>query len=925
MGLTVAENAGGVVANGASITFNALCMVGGTAGACETETVLAVAIAGGALAILLVIMFTKQIGAEADGPPGNKMTQIRFTADKIHSGAVSFLHAEYKMLAVFVLLVGIALAVILIDADDDMKGVYTMLCFYFGAVLSASAGYLGMHVATLANSRTAWACNIDEGGSLNKGLRVAFKSGSVMGLGVVGFGILGLSVCFALLADTSYTKGGSNIFNCWEYISGFGFGASSIALFARVGGGVYTKAADVGADLVGKVEAGLPEDHPFNSACIADNVGDNVGDVAGMGADLFESYVGSIIAAATLAGTECSNPNFTKALIALPFWVAGFGIIAAIVGIFCVRAPDKADGNYTLTDLLHIVHKGIFMSEGIVIGLAALAIHLLIGFDTDFLIRSSSYAGGAISSEGAMLTNGAKIFGCIIIGLVAGELIGQFTEYCTDFSKPPTQSIAKASNTGPATVIIQGLGVGMISVTVPALVLVVAIIACDRLAALYGVSIAAVGMLSTLGVTLATDAYGPVADNAGGIAEMCSAELPKKTREYTDALDAMGNTTAATGKGFAIGSAVLTAAALMAAFMNACNVYVVNVRNPLVICGMLLGAMLPYIFAAITMLSVGQSAQDIMQDVRDQFKDKAALKVDARYLEEKREEYEELEDDKAANKDKMEAIKADMDVVYQKYQDDKSLLPDYDHTIRIATEAALNEMMIPGALAIFSPAACGFLLGPAALAGLLIGALTSGFMLAIEMANAGGAWDNAKKWVEGGDMNFAGESYKKGTPYHDATVVGDTVGDPFKDTSGPALNVLIKLMTLVSLVLAPAFKTIYDTPLKVAQGFETKGVISGVVIIVVVGAFCYFWQQRSNAKNAKEEQKQPHSAEYWKAVRTVNQLLDNTAQEGFDGKLANAVKLVKAAKWSDGALDCAPVSNAIAVNKLEATLDGKSN
>ena len=938
MGLTVAQTAAAAVLNGAGVTFNKLCTnfggMGGTTGACEVETILSVPMAGGVLALILVFMFTKQIGNEPDGPPGNKVTQIRFTADKIHSGAVSFLHAEYKMLAIFVLLVGIALALILIDADDSMKGVYTMLCFYFGAVLSAGAGYLGMHVATLANSRTAWACNVDEGGSLNKGLRVAFKSGSVMGLGVVGFGILGLSVCFALLADSSYTKAASitPIFNCWEYISGFGFGASSIALFARVGGGVYTKAADVGADLVGKVEAGLPEDHPFNSACIADNVGDNVGDVAGMGADLFESYVGSIIAAATLAGTECMNTHFTKALITLPFWVAGFGIIAAIVGIFNVRAPDKADGVYTLTDLLHIVHKGIFMSEGIVIGLAAVAIHLLVGFDTEFLIRSSSFTGDLTASSGVMITNGAKIFGCIIIGLVAGELIGQFTEYCTDFSKPPTQSIAKASNTGPATVIIQGLGVGMISVTVPALVLVVAIIACDRLAALYGIAIAAVGMLSTLGVTLATDAYGPVADNAGGIAEMCSAELPKKTREYTDALDAMGNTTAATGKGFAIGSAVLTAAALMAAFMNACNVYVVNVRNPLVICGMLLGAMLPYIFAAITMLSVGQSAQDIMQDVRDQFKDKASLKVDARLLEEKREEYEELEEDKAANKDKMEVIKGEMDVVYQKYQDDKSLLPDYDHTIRIATEAALNEMMIPGALAIFSPAACGFLLGPAALAGLLIGALTSGFMLAIEMANAGGAWDNAKKWVEGGDMSFAGESYKKGTPYHDATVVGDTVGDPFKDTSGPALNVLIKLMTLVSLVLAPAFKTIYDTQEKVQNGFETKGVISGVVIIVVVGAFCLFWQKRSNAKNAKDEQKQPHSAEYWKAVRTVNQLLDNTAQEGFDGKLATAVAAVKAAKWSKeagGGLDCD--SNAIPQNKLEVavveatTLDGKTN
>jgi len=572
------------------------------------------------------------------------------------------------------------------------------------------------------------------------------------------------------------------------------------------------------------------------------------------------------------------------------------------------------------------VHKGIFLSEFIVIGLSALAIALLIGFDTDIILRSSGYSGaGLLAKDQTLVTNGGKIFGCIIIGLVAGELIGQFTEYCTDFSKSPTQGIAKASNTGPATVIIQGLGVGMISVTVPALVLVVAIIATDRLAALYGVAIAAVGMLSTLGVTLATDAYGPVADNAGGIAEMCSAELPKKTREYTDALDAMGNTTAATGKGFAIGSAVLTAAALMAAFMNACGVYEVNVRNPLVICGMLIGAMLPYVFAAITMLSVGQSAQDIMQDVRDQFKDKNELKVDARYLEERREHYEDLEEEDAAgNAAEMQKIRSEMDVIYKKYLDNREKLPDYDHTIKIATNAALNEMMIPGALAIFTPAAVGFLLGPAALAGLLIGALTSGFMLAIEMANAGGAWDNAKKWVEGGELKFCNEAYKKSTPYHDATVVGDTVGDPFKDTSGPALNVLIKLMTLVSLVLAPAFKNIYDPDLK-TTGFERDGVIAGIIIIVVVGGFCYYWQKRSDAKNAKPETKQTHSAAYWKAVKTVNQLLDDVSIEGFDAKLKAAIADVKDAKWADGKPDLDSGSaGVVAASNLDASLSSKT-
>jgi K(+)-stimulated pyrophosphate-energized sodium pump len=395
----------------------------------------------------------------------------------------------------------------------------------------------------------------------------------------------------------------------------------------------------------------------------------------------------------------------------------------------------------------------------------------------------------------------------------------------------------------------------------------------------------------------------------------------------------MGNTTAATGKGFAIGSAVLTAAALMAAFMNSCGVYSVNVRNPLVICGMLLGAMLPYIFAAITMLSVGQSAQDIMQDVRDQFKDKQQLKVDARHLEERREHFEDLEEadlatvaagGTAKNADEMEKTREEMNVVYKKYLDDRSLLPDYDHTIKIATNAALNEMMIPGALAIFTPAAVGFLLGPAALAGLLIGALTSGFMLAIEMANAGGAWDNAKKWVEGGDLKFCGEAYKKGSPYHDATVVGDTVGDPFKDTSGPALNVLIKLMTLVSLVLAPAFKNIYP-PNQDTNGFEEKGVIAGVIIIVVVGGFCYWWKMRSNAKNSKPEAKQTHSAAYWKAVKTVNQLLDDVSIENFDSKLKAAVADVKSAKWADGSPDLDNGSaGVVARSNLDASLSQKT-
>jgi K(+)-stimulated pyrophosphate-energized sodium pump len=843
-----------------------------------------VGLAGGLIALVFVLMYVKQIENFPDGPPNKDVTQIRFTADKIHSGAVSFLHAEYRILSFFVLFVGLVLFFIEGGTRTWEGGVYTMLCFFFGAILSAGAGYLGMHVATLANSRTAWACNKNEGGSLDKGLRVAFKSGSVMGLGVVGAGIIGVTICTLAL---------DGVKNQWSYISGFGFGASSIALFARVGGGVYTKAADVGADLVGKVESGLPEDHPFNSACIADNVGDNVGDVAGMGADLFESYVGSIIAAATLATTEFKGEASKQAAIALPFWIAGFGILSSIVGIQLVRAPEDGKKQYTLTDLLAIVHKGIAGAGILVLGFSVLSVGLLFEFD------HSHMALHAVTRQPTVDVKGWKIFLAIMIGLFSGEVIGQYTEYCTDFNKPPTQSIAKASNTGPATVIIHGLGVGMKSVVVPSLTLVVAIIACDRLAGLYGVAIAAVGMLSTLGITLATDAYGPVADNAGGIAEMCSSELPKVTRSYTDDLDAMGNTTAATGKGFAIGSAVLTAAALMAAFMNAVGVTQVNLRDPMVISGLLIGAMLPYMFAAITMLAVGTSAQDIMNDVRDQFREKTELKSDATKLEDLREAYEELEDsgeETSEDGKTMVQLKNEMTEIYKKYFDDKSKLPNYDQTVTIATEAALVQMVLPGALAVFTPVVIGFLLGPAALAGLLAGALTSGFMLAVEMANAGGAWDNAKKWVEQKSLSFGNathqEVYAKRTPYHDATVVGDTVGDPFKDTSGPALNVLIKLMTLVSLVLGPAFKKAYPD-LAVESSFSDGGIIVGVVTAVVVALAVYMFE-KANAREEKSTE-QPHSAEFWKQMKAITNAMD-TAPTVDMSKITAAVEKAIAAE-----------------------------
>lgn len=693
---------------------------------------------------------------------------MRTIAKAIQEGAAAFLNREYRFLGIFVVIVAIVIAIFL--------QWQTAVSFILGAITSAGAGYLGMYVAVRANVRTAAAASR----GLHEGLRVAFGSGSVMGMSVVSFSLLGMTILYLIF------NGDITI------VTGFGFGASSIALFARVGGGIYTKAADVGADLVGKVEQGIPEDDPRNPAVIADNVGDNVGDVAGMGADLFESYSGSIIAAATLGGTLATG-SVGLAFVGLPFLVAAVGVLSALFGIYMVigevwdatpttaadtnvepRADEpvasesepsysaistspsltaksatngfldfikqfvaKIDENATQEELLTALRRSVWGASVLVLGLSLLMV-LLAGVSFNYWL-------------------------VILVGLVAGNGIAYATEYYTSYTEKPTQGIADASQTGSATLIIQGLAVGMLSTVAPVLIIAVATLLSIWLgiradgtitAGLYAVALAGVGMLSTLGVTLATDAYGPVADNAGGIAEM--SHLPKEVRNRTDALDSLGNTTAATGKGFAIGSAVLTALALLAAYVTAAHVDSLNMLDPTMLPGILIGAMLPYLFSALTMTAVGKAAYQIVLEVRRQFREIPGL----------------------------------MDGTSQ---------PDYKTCVGISTEGALREMILPGSLAVVVPLVVGIVLGKEALAGLLVGATASGFLLAVMMANAGGAWDNAKKWIETGQ--YGG----KGSDPHKAAVVGDTVGDPFKDTSGPSLNILIKLMSIVSLVFASVF------------------------------------------------------------------------------------------------------------------------
>ncbi len=647
---------------------------------------------------------------------------------------------EYTYLVCFVIFFFLVLVIVYSvyhQRVDRTDGIRISCCFVAGALLSGSAGWGGMYVATKANVKTAAAAMT---GGLNDALRVAFTGGAVMGFLVSGLGLTGLAIAFYLmtLGRQSYEgnpKVDSQAKLAVESLAGFGFGASSIALFARVAGGIYTKAADVGADLVGKVEADLPEDDPRNPAVVADNVGDNVGDVAGMGADLFESYVGAMIATATLA-------EYDATYVALPLWISGAGALASFAGYFMVHTKGS-----TQKELMHALHLGTMTSAALQLIFSAIIIGVFFGFNDDNQYPEFGYKIGW------------KLYACIAIGLCAGLMIAELTEYFTSYSCAPTKSITAAGVTGPATVVIQGLGIGMISCFPIMFVLVATIMGCNALSGNYGVSLAAVGMLSTLGICLATDAYGPVADNAGGIAEM--ADLPSSVRETTDALDALGNTTAATGKGFAIGSAVLTALSLLNAFVSVVNVdnvdFVVDVFDPLVLAGIVLGASLPFLFAALTMLSVQKAAGAIILEVRRQFREIVGLR------------------------EGKEGVNADSDAC-----------------VAIATKSSVEEMILPGTYAICAPLIVGFLVGPRCLVGMLGGSIASGAALAILMANAGGAWDNAKKYVEI-EKSYGG----KGTAVHKAVVVGDTVGDPFKDTSGPSLNILIKLSSMIALVIGP--------------------------------------------------------------------------------------------------------------------------
>lgn len=674
------------------------------------------ALGGAIVALLFAVIMARSVLGKSEGSQ-----KIQHIAAAIRRGANAYLRREYRSVTIFFIVVTILL---LILAATGFMTFFVPIAFVVGGVFSGLAGFIGMKIATAANSRTVNGAEK----SLNSALRVAFSSGSVMGMSVVGLGLLYLTLWFFIL-NAFYAGDNAAIA---ENMLMFGMGASCMALFGRVGGGIFTKAADVGADLVGKVEAGIPEDDPRNPATIADNVGDNVGDVAGMGADLYESYVGSIISAGALAIAADLGGNG----LALPMIIAALGIIASVIGSFFVRTHEDASQKA----LLNALHKGTYIAAAIVAVCSFFLVQSMLGMEN------------------------IGVYGAILSGLIAGIIIGYYTEYVTSDTYKPTQELSNSANTGSATTIIEGLALGMKSTAIPVITVVASVLISYFISGgtlheggfqlgLYGVAISAVGMLSTLGITLATDAYGPVADNAGGIAEM-SGE-PSIVRERTDALDSLGNTTAATGKGFAIGSAALTALALIAAFADQCGLNVANISllDPTVLMGVMVGAMLPFMFSAMTMNAVGIAAQKIVVEVRRQFKE----------------------------------IKG---ILTGKGE------PDYESCVDICTKSALHLMLAPAILGFISPILVGIILGANGVVGMLAGATACGFVLAVMMSNSGGAWDNAKKYIESGHHGG------KGSEAHKAAVVGDTVGDPFKDTSGPSLNILIKLMSMVAVVFA---------------------------------------------------------------------------------------------------------------------------
>ncbi len=729
-------------------------------------------LAAGLLALLF--SFWKYWWTYSQDPGNEKMQNIsRYIAD----GSLAFLRAEYRVLFWYVLSVSILLGIAASFTAQEQSSFLVAVSFIIGAFCSGLAGFLGMRIATIANSRTTQAASI----GIPHALRVAFSGGSVMGMCVVGLGVFGLGSLYVIYSSVFESSETVRILNV---LSGFGMGASSIALFARVGGGIYTKAADVGADLVGKVEAGIPEDHHLNPATIADNVGDNVGDVAGMGADLFESYVGSILAAMVLgasfiAGFQANAlDNFSGlSAVFLPLILAGLGIVSSIIGTFFVRVREGGSPQRAL-------NLGHWISSLLMIGLCYVVTTSILPeqWKAVPILSNIGFTSNAVPLVREFTAIG--VFLSIICGLVVGMLVGMITEYYTGTDKSPVSSIVSQSSTGPATTVIAGLGVGMISTAVPILLIAGAMIISHHTAGLYGIALAAMGMLANTGIQLAVDAYGPISDNAGGIAEM--AQLPKQVRQRTDQLDAVGNTTAAIGKGFAIVSAALTALALFAAFMKQSGIASINVATPSVMAGLFVGAMLPFVFSALAMQAVSRAAMSMIKEVRRQFRQIAPLKQALAVMK----KYTDLS--KASAKDKKIMAAAEGK-------------PQYARCVEISTQAAIREMLAPGLLAIITPIVVGVLMGAETLGGLLAGVTASGVLMAIFQSNAGGAWDNAKKMIEKG-VTIDGQKFAKGSDAHKAAVVGDTIGDPLKDTSGPSINILIKLMSIVSLVIAPMIR-----------------------------------------------------------------------------------------------------------------------